>query len=130
GIVAFIYSGHGKLVEVLEKNHPSHAGDIDGEWGFRRMTGGFECKKAEESTPTRFSGIVKERDSDTFARFVIEVESQEPHRITKSDLEQIATPAEFAIPRMSQDAALAALRAELDQRPAAERLSGPALTAR
>src|SRR5207245_3303091 len=60
----------------------------------------------------------------------IEVESQEPHRITKSDLEQIATPAEFAIPRMSQDAALAALRAELDKRAAADRFSGTVLIAK
>src|SRR2546425_8135298 len=127
---AFNSSDRAKLLEFLQKNHPSHAGDIDGELGFRRMTGGFEFKKAEESTTTRFSGIVKERDSDTFARFVIEVESQEPHRITKSDLEQIATPAEFAIPRMSQDAALAALRAELDKRAAADRFSGTVLIAK
>ncbi|PYT64170.1 MAG: penicillin-binding protein [Acidobacteria bacterium] len=127
---AFNSSDRAKLLEFLQKNHPSHAGDIDGELGFRRMTGGFEFKKAEESTPTRFSGIVKERDSDTFARFVIEVESQEPHRITKSDLEQIATPAEFAVPRLSQDAALSALRAELDKRAAADRFSGTVLIAK
>src|SRR5437899_472379 len=113
---AFNSGDRAKLLEFLQKNHPSHAGDIDGELGFRWMTGGFEFKKVEESTPTRFAGIVKERDSDTFARFVVEVESQAPHRITKSDLEQIATPPEFAVPRLSQDAALSALRAELDKR--------------
>src|SRR2546425_946286 len=127
---AFNSSDRAKLLEFLQKNHPSHAGDIDGELGFRRMTGGFEFKKAEESTTTRFSGIVKERDSDTFARFVTEVESQEPHRITKSDLEKIAPPAEFAVPRLSQDAALSALRAELDKRAAADRFSGTVLIAK
>jgi D-alanyl-D-alanine carboxypeptidase len=127
---AFNSGDRAKLLEFLQKNNPAHAGEIDGEWGFRRMTGGFEFKKGEESTGTKFTGIVKERDSDTFARFVIEVESAEPHHIANFDLEQIATPAEFAIPRLSQDAALAALRAELDKRAAADRFSGTVLIAK
>ena len=127
---AFNSGDRAKLLEFLQKNHPSRVGDIDGELGFRRMTGGFEFKKAEESTATKFTGIVKERDSDTFARFVMEVETAEPHRIKELDLRQIPMPAEFAMPRLSQDAALAALRAELDKRVAADSFDGAVLVAK
>ena len=34
------------------------------------MTGGFKFMKAEESTATRPTGIIKERESDTSARFI------------------------------------------------------------
>jgi len=69
-------------------------------------------------------GIVKERDSDTFARFEIEVEAAEPHRITKLDVNMIPAPAEFAIPRTGEEQALAALRTEIDRRVAADNFSG------
>lgn len=127
---AFNSGDRGKLLEFLQKNNPPRVADIDGELGFRRMTGGFEFKKAEESTATKFTGIVKERDSDTFARFSLEVEAAEPHQIKGMDLRQIPTPSEFALPRLSQDAALAALRAELDKRVAAETFSGAVLVAK
>ena len=127
---AFNASDRAKLLEFLQNNNPSRAGDIEGELGFRRMTGGFVFKKTEESTATKFSGIVKERESDTFARFSLEVETAEPHRVTKFDLNQIAIPAEFALPRVSQEAAIAALRAEIDKRAAADRFAGAVLIAK
>ncbi len=127
---AFDSGDRAKLLEFLQKNNPSRAGDIDGEMGFRRMTGGFEFKKAEESTPTKFTGIVKERDSDSFARFVLEVEAADPHHITSLDLRLIPTPAEFALPRMTQDAVLAAVRAEIEKRVAADSFAGAVLIAK
>src|SRR2546429_8080711 len=80
----------------------SRAGQIDQEMGFRRMTGGFDFKKTEESAATRFAGVVKERDSDSFARFVLEVESAESLHISQFDLRLIPTPAEFAVPRSEE----------------------------
>ena len=127
---AFNSGDRAKLLEFFQKNNPSHAGEIDGELGFRRMTGGFKFMKAEESTPTRFTGIVRERESDTFARFAMEVEAAEPHHITKFDLEQIPIPAEFAPPRLGQDEALAALRAELEKRAASDSFAGAVLIAK
>ena len=113
-----------KFQAFLEKNYPDQAKRVDGLIGFRTMTGGFDFKKAEKAGETSFVGIVKERDSDTFARFEIEVEAAEPHRITKLDLNMIPAPAEFAIPRMSEEQALAALRTEIDRRVAADNFSG------
>jgi CubicO group peptidase (beta-lactamase class C family) len=97
---------------------------------FRQQTGGFEFKKAEESAPTRFSCLVKERNSDQFARAVMEVEAAEPHRIAKMDLRAIPRPADFALPRMSESDLVAALRAKLDQDAAAGQFSGAVLLAR
>jgi len=119
-----------KILEFLQKNYPSRAGEIDGELGFRRMTGGFDFKKAEESTPTKFTGIVKERDSDSFARFILEVEAAEPHHIKSLDLRLIPAPAEFAVSRISQDGVLAALRAEIEKRVAADSFAGAVLIAK
>ena len=127
---AFNSGDRAKLLEFLQKNNPARAGEIDGALGFRRMTGGFEFKKAEESTATKFTGIVKERDADTFAHFALEVEAAEPHQIKSLDLRQIPIPAEFALPRQNQDAALAALRAELDKRVAADSFAGAVLVAK
>ena len=110
---AFNSGDRSKVLAFLEKNNPKRINKIDGEMEFRRMTGGFEFKKAEESTPMRFTGIVKERASETFAHFAMEVESAEPHPISSFDLRQIPIPAEFATPRVTQAAAIAALRAEI-----------------
>jgi CubicO group peptidase (beta-lactamase class C family) len=113
-----------QLQAFLEKNYPDAVKRIDGLLGFRRMTGGFDFKKAEKADGTTYVGIVKERDSDTFARFEIEVESAEPHKIIKLDLNMVPAPPEFAIPCMSEDQALAAWRAEIERRAAADNFSG------
>src|SRR5579871_3159075 len=63
------------------KNFPNRPARGDDDRRFREQTGGFEFIKAEESTPTRFTGLVKERKSNQYARFVIEVEAAEPHLI-------------------------------------------------
>jgi len=123
-LLEFNEADKAKFKAFLEKNYPDQVKEIDGMMGFRRMTGGFEFKKAEKVDETTFVGIVKERDSDTFARFAIEVEPTEPHRIVKLDLNRIPAPAEFAVSRMSEDQAVAALRAEIDRRVAADAFSG------
>jgi D-alanyl-D-alanine carboxypeptidase len=113
-----------KFQAFLEKNYPEQAKRIDGMMGFRKMTGGFDLKKVENAEVTTLVGIVKERDSDTFARFEMEVEPAEPHRITKLDLNIVPAPAEFAIPRMSEADAITALRSEIERRVAADGFSG------
>ena len=127
---AFNSGDRAKLLEFFQKEYPARTEAIDGAMGFRRMTGGFDFKKAEESTPTRFAGIVKERDSDTFARFAMEVEAGEPHHVKSLDFRHVPAPAGFAQPRLNQDAALAALRTELDKRVAADSFAGAVLIAK
>ena len=126
-LTAFNSGDRGTLLAFLQKNHPERAGQIDNEMGFRERTGGFEFKKTEESTPTRFAALVKERASDQFARVVVEVDASEPHVIKALNLAPVPTPNEFAVPRLNQADALAALRAEMAKQTVADHFSGAAI---
>src|SRR5712671_6552193 len=44
--------------DFLQKNFPSRLQNLDQEMGFREMTGGFELRKVEESTPTQLVALV------------------------------------------------------------------------
>jgi D-alanyl-D-alanine carboxypeptidase len=127
---AFNSGDRAALSKFLDEDYPKHQGTVDDELNFRRQTGGFEFKKAEDSTPTRFTGIVKERDSDQFARFEVAVEASEPHRIARLELRAIAHPADMPLPRMSETAALAALRTKLEKDVAADKFAGTVLVAK
>lgn len=129
-LAAFNSGERATLLNYLQKNNPSRASEIDKLLDFRNRTGGFDFKKAQESMPTRFSGILKERSSDQFVHFSIDVAADEPHRITGFPLNAIPTPAEFAAPRLTQEAALAALRARLEKDSAAGKFSGVVLVAK
>ncbi len=127
---AFNSGDRATVLQFLQKNFPARASRIDGELDFRQRTGGFDFKKVEESIPTRFSGLVQERGSDQFARFTIEVEPAPPHRITELDLRAIPRPAGFAIARLSESDALAALRAKVQADAAAGKFAGAVLVAK
>jgi D-alanyl-D-alanine carboxypeptidase len=116
-------------IEDFQKHfkNPRPGQNVDGELGFRRMTGGFALRKIEESTSTRISGLVQERGSDQFARFVMEVEPDAPHLITTWDLNAIATPADFAIPRMSEPQLIDAAKNRIDDLVNQDRFSGAVL---
>jgi CubicO group peptidase (beta-lactamase class C family) len=104
--------------------------DVNDVLSFRNFTGGFEFKKAQESKPTQFSGLLQERDSDQFVRFTIEVEPMEPHRIIQLDFEPAARPSEFAIPRLTESEFVTALGSKLGQDTAADKFSGAVLVVR
>ncbi|HLW78441.1 MAG TPA: serine hydrolase domain-containing protein, partial [Terriglobia bacterium] len=124
-------SGDGAAIQqFLEKEFPSHPGDVESELGFRAQTGGFDLKKVEESTPTRVTGLVQERSSDQFARFEMEVEAAAPHHVIRLGLRAIRRPPEFPIGRMSEKDALAALRAKLDADASAGSFAGTVLVAK
>jgi CubicO group peptidase (beta-lactamase class C family) len=104
--------------------------EVDDWLGFRGMTGGFELKKAEESTPTRFTALVQESDSDQFARIVLEVEPAEPHGVVRIDARPVPRPAEFALPRLTESELLTALRAKLERDSTADRFAGAVMVAK
>jgi CubicO group peptidase (beta-lactamase class C family) len=126
-LAAFNSGDRAALLDFLKINRPSSAEHIDEEMRFRGMTGGFEFIKTEESTPSRLVALVKEKDSDQFARLTLEVEPDAPHRISKMELWAIPRPAEYAIPRISQDDAIAQLGQDLEKETVADRFSGAAL---
>jgi D-alanyl-D-alanine carboxypeptidase len=108
------------------KNPPPGPG-VEGALGFRRMTGGFELRKIEESTPTRITGLVQERGSDQFAQFILEVEPNAPHVITNWQLNAVPTPAEFAVRRMSEPELIEAAKTRIDDLVKQDRFSGTVL---
>src|SRR5688572_32103873 len=55
-----------KHKEFLRKNAPSRLDRAEREMGFREMSGGFDMKKVEESTPTKLVALVQERASGQF----------------------------------------------------------------
>jgi D-alanyl-D-alanine carboxypeptidase len=116
--------------DFLEKNYPSRAKDLDRDMSFRAMTGGFDFKKVEESTPTKLTALVQERQSDQMARLVIEVEAAEPHHITTLDLNAIPRPADFALPHLSQSEVIAGARKEIEKEVASDRFAGAVLVAK
>src|SRR5271169_3058317 len=127
---AFNSGDRAVILKYFEANFPERVKNIDQTMNFRQRTGGFEFKKADESTPTRFSGIVKERNSEQLARFVIEVEAGEPHRISDFSLEAIPSQAEPPPPRMSESEALAALRAKVEADATSDKFTGAVLVAK
>src|SRR5260370_11777072 len=129
-LVAFNSGDHAALRQFLEKNFLSRVANIGQEFNFRDQTGGFDFKKTEESTPTRFVALVKERTSDTFARAEMEVEAGEPHQITRFGLRAVPRPSEFPSPRLSEKELVAALKMKLEQDAAADRFAGAVLLAK
>jgi len=129
-LATFNGGDHAALRQFFEKNYPSRVANIAQEFNFRDQTGGFDFKKTEESTATRFVALVKERSSDTFARAEMEVDAAEPHQITRFGLRAIPRPSEFPSPRMSEKELITALKIKLEQDAAADRFAGAVLLAK
>jgi CubicO group peptidase (beta-lactamase class C family) len=129
-LVAFNSGDKAALEGFLEKYRPSDVPHVDGLLDFRSRTGGFDFEKLEESSPTHCAALLKEKNSDQFARMVIDVETEPPPKITKFELMAVPRPPEFAIPRLSQKDAIDALAKQLESEAAADRFSGAALVAR
>jgi CubicO group peptidase (beta-lactamase class C family) len=119
-----------KHKEFLRKNAPTRLERADREMGIRAMSGGFDMKKVEESTPTKLVALVQERASDQFVRFTVEVDANEQHQITRLALQGTARPAEFALPHLSESELITAVRKKMDEEAAADRFSGAALVAK
>jgi D-alanyl-D-alanine carboxypeptidase len=116
--------------DFLEKNYPSQAKNFTHYADFRRMTGGFDFKKVEESTPTKLTALMQERHSDQMVRLVIEVEAAEPHQITTLELRAIPRPAEFPLPHLSQSELITAAKEKLEKESAADHFAGAVLVAK
>lgn len=97
---------------------------------FRAQTGGFELHTLQQATPTLLRGLMKERDSDQFAQFVIEVEPGEPHRILRLAISPVPRPADVPSLRMTEREAIAALRAKLERDTASGHFAGAVMLSR
>src|SRR6185436_725726 len=82
---------------------------IHRELQLNQWTGGFELKRGEESTPTRFVATLNERDSDQFAHAAMDVDAAAPHPVVKFEIHPIATPEDLYPARLIEEATLGAL---------------------
>jgi D-alanyl-D-alanine carboxypeptidase len=117
------------LLKFFNENFPSQVGRIDRDVSFRSGTGGFDLRKAVGATPTQFTALIQERGSDQFARAVVTVEPNEPHRILSLDLRAIPRPPEFAIPRLTEAELVTQLGNKLNEDARKGRFSGAVLVA-
>jgi D-alanyl-D-alanine carboxypeptidase len=97
---------------------------------FRQQTGGFTLVRIEKSEPTSLVALVQEKSGDTIARMELTGTPEEPTKIVKSTLSATPRPADLAIPRMTQEAALAALSAKAEEAAKNDQFSGAVLVAR
>lgn len=123
-LAAFNSGDRATLLQYLEKNYPQRVSEIDGVLQFRAMTGGFELKKVESSEAAKLTALVKEKDSDQFARLSMEVEEAEPHKVKALQLRACPTPAEFKQPRMSESEVVAGVKSLAETRAAEDKFSG------
>jgi D-alanyl-D-alanine carboxypeptidase len=125
---AFNSGDREQISQFLAANYPSR--NLEEEMKFRAQAAGFEFRALEQASPTSVTGLVQARDADGFARFVVQVEPEEPHRIARFNLLVVPRPAEFPLPRMSEAEAIAALREKLEKAATTDHFSGTALVAR
>ena len=96
----------------------------------RRQTGAFDLVKIEKQTPFEVVALLNGRDSDKVGRIVVEVESEEPHRILKLQARAIPRPADLALPHLNESELIARLRDRLNEARAADTFSGAVLLAK
>lgn len=118
------------LLAFLQKNYPDRVSHVDDTLAFGARTGGFDVIKVESCSELSCKVLLQEKNSDQFAEATVEVDPTPPHVLKKIAIDAIPRPAGYAIPRMSQAAAIAALRARLEKAAAAGDFSGTALVAK
>jgi D-alanyl-D-alanine carboxypeptidase len=114
----------------LKTNFAIQPGGAFQDQGFRDRNGGYDLKKIESETPTQVTALIQERAADGFARAVLEVEPEEPHRILKLEVKLTERPAEFALPHLSDQQLIAVLRKRLEDETATDRFAGVVLVAK
>lgn len=113
----------------LQTTFPSGVKDLDQDVQFREMTGGFNLRKVEESTPRKIVALVQERLSDQFGRLTLQVADADPNRIASLEVGAIPRPLGFPLPHLSQSQLTASLRSKLARDVASDRFSGAVLVA-
>jgi len=117
-----------RIGDFLKTNYPS--ANLDAQMNFRGRTGGLEFRALEQATATTVTGLVQERGSDQFGRFMLQVEPEEPHKIARFPITAIPRPAEFPVARMTETELITALKMKLEQDAATDRFAGTVLLAK
>ena len=97
---------------------------------FREQTGGFALLRIIRSEPFSLIVIIQEKHSDTVAQLEMSVSSEDPQQMLNLNLFMTARPADLAIERMTESAALKALSAHAESESKHDRFSGALLIAK
>ena len=115
----------------FDETYPGHTPPLGQRLNYSEQTGGFTVLRIEKSEPLSVVALVEEKNSDTMFRLELSVSSEGPPTIVNSTLQYVfSRPAEFAIPRMTEAEAVAALSARVDGRVMSDMFSGAVLVAR
>jgi len=129
-LAVFNQGDRATLEKFINDNYPAGTGRVDGQMNFRAATGGFDFRKTVSATPTQFTALVQEHNSDQFASAVLTVDSTEPHRILSLGLRAVPRPPEYAIPRLTEAELVKQLGNKLDDDARKGLFSGAVLIAR
>lgn len=129
-LAAFNSGNRDKLLAFFRESFPARAAGVDNALQFREETGGFDLVKVESADATRFTGLVRERAGDQFARAEVEVEAAAPHRIVRMGIGVVPRPPEFSVARLQERDLAAALQAKVHEDAAKGMFSGAVLLGR
>lgn len=131
-LAAFNAADRDTLTAFLADHVANRAGTLtlDETLALLKQTGGFEVLELGERGPTELKGWVRARDSDALMAVNFAVESEPPYWITRNRFDWGSPPQRYFPARLSEPAAVRAIRAEAASRGAAEKFSGALLLAR
>lgn len=139
---AFNSGDRARYEKFMEQKFPFGLTNLYRDLDLRALTGGFDLRKLTRVSATQVAGWVQERDSDQFGEFDLTLElylpaaasgkpvPARPYRIVNLDLRAIARPAEFPVPRLTEEEAIAAVETLLRRNALEDRFSGAVLVAK
>lgn len=127
---AFDSGDREKVAQYYKINAPDKLSHLNDEMNFRALTGGFDLREVEPSTPTALKVLVQERLSDEFLEMTFGVEATPPYRLTKRKMRPAERPSAFPIAHLDQQQLVQALRQRVEREVAADRFSGTVLLAK
>ncbi|PCC73725.1 CubicO group peptidase, beta-lactamase class C family [Nannocystis exedens] len=125
-LAAFNDPDLGVYARFVETLAPTVRPYVDDDLAVREVTGGFELLSAQVTGPQEITAWVKDRAWDRRSKVVLTASG--PDRL--DDIAFAGAPAEGTLPRLDQDAAIAAAKAKLDEAARAGRFNGAVLIAR
>ncbi|WP_170181951.1 serine hydrolase domain-containing protein [Phreatobacter stygius] len=98
--------------------------------GLRRQSGGFVLVRVVASEASRFTGLLKEVESQRFAQVQMALTGDPEPVLASFALDLVPPPADLAVQRLSEADAVAQLVSHLDEAARRDRFAGAVLVAR
>jgi CubicO group peptidase (beta-lactamase class C family) len=122
-------SGDAERIRQFDSTYREKPEPVERTLRLREVTGGFTVVQIEKNENNSIVALATEAESDTLTRIEFAVAGPGP-KLTESKISPTPRPAELAIPRVTEAAALAALSERIDAQAKADKFSGAVLVAR